>query len=111
MMRIIVFSITAGIQIAAAAVGFFVLLLSLNGYSEKQATPSLIFYIVLSLGSVLVAGGTSAYTAKRLTKRKSLGRLGASLIAIIGFSALGVLILIVGFFAALLLAEVVRRVN
>lgn len=107
-MRIIVFIVTAVIHLAAAAVGFLVLLLALNGYSEKQATPSLIFYILLSLASAPGLGGASAFAAKRLAKGKSLGSLGASATAVIGFSILGALILIAGFFAALVLAEVIR---
>jgi hypothetical protein len=103
-----VFIITVVIQLAAAGTGFLVLLLSLNGYSEKQATPSLIFYIVLSLGSALLAGAASAYTARRLVERRSLGRPAASIIAIIGFSAIGVFVLILLFFAAVVLAEAVR---
>ncbi|HVG34091.1 MAG TPA: hypothetical protein VM911_13465 [Pyrinomonadaceae bacterium] len=96
------------IQLAASAVGFLVLLLGLNGYGEKQATPSLVFYIALSLVSILGLGFASAFAAQRFVERKSFGSLAASAAAVIGFSALGALILIAGFFAALVLAEIIR---
>jgi len=107
-MRIIVFTITAAIQLAAALVGFLVLLLGLNGYSEKQAMPGLIFYIVLGLGSAPAIGMASAFTSKRLDERKLLGSLAASALSIIVFTVLGALILVLGFIAALLLAESIR---
>lgn len=107
-MRIIVFIITAVIQLAAAAFGFFVLLLGMNGYSEKQATPSLILYIALSVVSALGLGGASAFAAKRLVERKSFSSLWASATAILGSSIIGALILVVGFFAAIVLAEIIR---
>jgi len=107
-LRIIVFIITAVIQLAAATAGFFALLLGLNGYSEKQAMPGLIFYIGLSVVSALGLGVASAFAAKFLVERKSFGSLWASATTVIGFSILGALILIAGFFAALILAEVMR---
>jgi hypothetical protein len=107
-MRIIVFVITALIQLAAAAIGFLMLLLGLNGFHEREATPSLIFYIVLGLGSAVGLGATSAFVARALVEKKALGRLAASAIAVVGFSVAGVLILIVGFFIALVLASAVR---
>ncbi len=107
-MRIIVFIITAVIQLAAAAAGFLALLLGMNGYSEKQATPSLVFYIALSVMSALGLGGASAFAAKRLVERKSFGSLWASTTAVLGFSILGGLILIAGVFVAVIVAEVIR---
>ena len=44
LMRIIVFLIAAVAQIAAAVFGLFILLLGLNGFSEREATPALIFF-------------------------------------------------------------------
>jgi hypothetical protein len=51
------------------------------------------------------SGGLSAFTAKRLAQKKSLGSLGASVIAVIIFSLAGVVVLVVGFFAAVLIAQ------
>jgi hypothetical protein len=59
-MRIIVFVITAFIQLAVAVLGFFILLLGLNGFSENDAMASLIFYIALAFLSALGLGAASA---------------------------------------------------
>lgn len=107
-MRIVVFIMNAVIQLAAAAAGFLFLLLGMNGYSEDQATPGLVFYIVLSVGSALGLGGASAFWAKRLVTKKSFSGFGASAIAIISFAILGGFILAGGFLGAFVLAEVVR---
>lgn len=108
MMRIIVFILTGLIQFVAATAGFLLLLLGMNGYSERQATPGLILYIALGLGSTFGLGLASAFTSKHLVERKSFGSLAASATAVIGFSILGGLILIAGFIAAIVVAEVFR---
>jgi Na+-translocating ferredoxin:NAD+ oxidoreductase RnfE subunit len=110
-MRIVVFIIAAVIQLVAAAFGFLILLLSMNGYSEEQATPSLILYIALSVLSALALGGAGAFAAKRLAERTSLGGFGASAICVICSAILGVLILIVVFFASIVFAEIVRSMR
>lgn len=107
-MRIIVFLLSALLQLAAAAFGFLILLLGMNGYSESQATPSLILYIALGLLSTLGLGGASAFAARRLVERTSLGGLGASAITVFCSAIIGVVILLGGFVAAFLLAEIVR---
>ncbi|HVF66126.1 MAG TPA: hypothetical protein VM914_00580 [Pyrinomonadaceae bacterium] len=107
-MRIIVFVINAVVQLAAAAVGFFLLLLGLNGFSERQANPGLLFYIVLGVASAVGLGVASAFAAKWLTQRRSMGALGASAIAVPVFAVVGVLILIVGIFVAALIASAMR---
>jgi Na+-translocating ferredoxin:NAD+ oxidoreductase RnfE subunit len=107
-MRIIVFILTAVIQLAVAAAGFFLLLLGMNGYNDKQSTPGLLLYIVLGTGSALVLGLVSALAAKRLVERSSFGGLAASVTAVFSFSVIGAVILFAGFFAAIALAEVMR---
>ena len=107
-MRVVVFFITAFIQLVVAFLGFFILLLGLNGFSENQATASLIFYIALAFLSALGLGSGSAYTAKRLIEKHSFGKFGASMISIIGFAIIGALILFIGWIIALFLAEFLR---
>lgn len=107
-MRVIVFLINTVIQLAAAAFGFFFLLLGLNGFNTAQSNPSLLFYIILGVGSALGLGGASAFAAKWLAGKKSLGAFGASAISVVVFAILGVLILVVGFFVALFVAEAMR---
>lgn len=108
MMRIIVFILSAVIQLAAAAAGFLLLLLGMNGYSERQATPSLILYIALGLDSAAGLGVASAFAARHLVEKRSFGVLAASAIPVIGFSIVGGLILVASFFAAIVLAEIMR---
>lgn len=107
-MRIIVFILTSAIQLAAAAAGFLLLLLGMNGYNERDAAPGLYLYIALGLGSVLALGLLSAFAAKWLVEKRSFGRAGAAATAVVGFVALGALILIVSFFAAIAAAEAMR---
>lgn len=104
-MRIIVFIITALIQAAVAVLIFFMLLLGLNGFSEQDAKPSLIFFIGLSVLSPLLLSGLGAYAAKRIAEKKSMGGVAASAIAVACFSVLGVMILAGGFFVALIIAS------
>ena len=108
-MRIIVFIITALVQAAAAVAIFFMLVLGLNGFSESDATPSLVFFIALGVLSPLTLSGLGAYAAQRIAEKKSMGGVAASALAVISFSALGVVILVGGFFAALVIATVMHE--
>ena len=108
MMRIIVFILTAAIQLAAAAAGGLLLLLGMNGYNERDALPGLYLYVALGLGSALGLGLASAFAARWLVAKRSFGSWGASATAVLGFSVLGGVILVVSFFAAIALAEVMR---
>jgi hypothetical protein len=106
--RIAVFILTSLIQLTAAVAGFLLLLLGMNGYSERQANPGLALYIALALGSALGLGLASAFVSKRLVERRSFGGMAASITAVAGFAVLGGLILIAVFFAAIALAEIMR---
>lgn len=107
-MAILASILTVVFQLTAAAIGLFILLLGLNGFSERQATPSLILYIALSLTSSFALGAASPFTAKRLAKRTSVGSFGASAIVVVAFCVIGAAVLFVGFFAAFALAEILR---
>lgn len=108
-MKIIVFIANALIQLVAAAVGFLMLLIGLNGFSERQAEPGLLLYIILAVVSALGLGAASVFTAQRLAAKTSLGKFGASAISVLGLAVIGVAILMIGFFAAILLAEALRK--
>lgn len=107
-MRIVAFILTAVIQLAAAAAGGLLLLLGMNGYSERDAAPGLYLYASLGLISALGLGLASAYAARWLVERRSFGRAGAAATAVLGFVVLGGLIVVVSFFAAIALAEIMR---
>ena len=107
-MKIIVYFVTALIQLVAAAVGFFVLLLGLNGYSERQATPSLILYLALSVLSILGVGALAVFSTNFIVRKHWIGGAGAAFIATISVAIIGGVILVAGLFVAFLLAEFVR---
>lgn len=108
-MKIAVFIINLLIQLAFAVFGLFILLLSLNGYSERQSNPGIFFYVVISIVSAFGAATLSSYTAGRLAAAKSaFGKFWSAVIAIISFTVVGGTILIVGFFAAVILTEALR---
>ena len=107
-MRIVVFLISAVVQLVAAAVGLFVLLIALNGYSERQAMPSLIFYGIFCLLIVLVISAVGCLVAKSLLKRNWVGKVGASIVAIVSSSIVGVVLVGVAMFVAFALAETLR---
>ena len=107
-MKIVVFIINASIQLAAAALGFFMLLLGLNGFSGKQAEPGIYLYIILSVGSAIGLGVASAFTANRLGAKPTLGKIGASIISVAAFAVIGIVVLTVVFFASVFLVDVLR---
>jgi hypothetical protein len=107
-MKVIVFILTAAIQLVVAALAFFMLLVGLNGFSEKDAAPSLIMYIVSALGSAVGLGLASVYATKRLLET-SLGGFGAAAVAVSSVAIVGGVILIVGWFAALFLAMIMHE--
>jgi hypothetical protein len=107
-MKAFVFIFTAIVQLACAALAFFMLLVGLNGFSEKDAVPSLIFYIVLALASAAGVGLSSVYLTKRLAET-SVGIYGAAAIAAVASVLFGIIILIIGWFAALFLAQIIRE--
>ena len=108
-MRIIVFILTAILELAAGVFGFFVLLLGLNGYSERQATPGLIFYIVFCLAGSLSISFLGTIAAKTVVKKGWLGKPGAAIISIVFTSIIGVLLVIVALFLGFIIAEFLRR--
>ena len=101
--------VTAIVEFAAAVFGFFVLLVGLNGFSERQATPSLIFYIVFCLVSSIVISFLGIIAAKTIVNKQWLGKVPAAIVSIILPSTIGVVLVVVAVFASLILAEFLRR--
>jgi len=110
-MKISVFLIAAIVQLVVAVFGLFIMLLGLNGFSEREATPSLIFYIVLSLATIVGDGLIGVVLAKRLANGTKFGTGGASVVATIAVVILGVIILTAGMFVAFILANVVHSMK
>lgn len=107
-MQILNFFVTAIINIGIACVLFIFLLIALNGFSERQANPGLILYIVWTLLASLLAAALSVLTAKYLIGKKSLKPFGAIAISSPIFIILGGVASFIGIFAAVLLIEALR---
>lgn len=108
MMKTTAFLITTLINIAIGAVLFFMLVFSLNGFTEDQATPGLILFIVWALLCSLVAGILSFLSVKFLTEKKSFNRWLAALSAIVIFVIIGATVNFVGMIAAVFLTSAMR---
>ena len=104
-MRVIVFILSAAVHLCAAAVGFFMLILGLNGFSGGEAEPGLLFYVVANALSALGLGAAGALVAGRVAAKKSVGRLGAGAIAVAASFVVGMVLLATSFLAAVLIAQ------
>ena len=107
-MRITVFILTAILELAAGVFGFLVLLLGLNGYSERQATPSLIFYIVFCLAGSLIVSFLGTIAAKTIVNKGWLAKPGAAIVSIISMSIIGVVLVVAAISFGFILAEFLR---
>jgi hypothetical protein len=107
-MQILNFLITILAGIGVGVILFFFLIVGLNGYSEQQATPGLILYIVWALFFSLAAAILSVLTAKYLINKKSFSALGAVAIAAPIFIIVVAAANFAGIFASIFLIEALR---
>lgn len=107
-MKILAFIITALANIGIGVVFLFFLLIALNGYSERQANPGLILFIVWVLLFSLITAISSFLTTGWMEKKKSFSPMVAALGSILTFVAIGVGINFIGIFAAIILIEALR---
>lgn len=107
-MRITVFILSTILELAAGVFGFFVLLLGLNGYSERQATPSLIFYILFCLAGSLTLSFLGTLAAKTIVNKGWLGKPGAVILSIVVTSIIGVVMVVIAVFLGFIIAEFLR---
>ena len=107
-MKIATFLITALVNIAIAFVLFFMLIISLNGFSGRQAEPGLLLFIVWGLLSALITGILGIFLANYLAVKKSLNKIAATAISSLVFVIVGCIALVTGFFAAVFLASAMR---
>jgi len=107
-MKFIPFMITGLVNIGVGFVLLFFLLLSLNGYSGKQAEPGLILFIAWILLTSLLVAVLSIVMTNFLTAKKSINFWVSSLISVLVFVILGAVINVVGWFASLFVTEALR---
>jgi hypothetical protein len=108
MVKAATFLTTALINVGISAIAFFMLIISLNGFSERQAEAGLILFIIWAFLSAVITGILSSWSANRLIKEKSFNIWIASFLAITTFVVVGLISNIVGFFAAVLLTSAIH---
>ena len=104
-MRIIVFIVNALVHLCASAVGLFMLILGLNGFSGREAEPGLLFYVVANALAALGLGAAGALAAGRIAAKRSVGGFAAGAIAVAASFVVGMVLLATAFLAAVLLAQ------
>lgn len=107
-MKIAAFLITALANAAIGFVLFFMLIVSLNGFSGRQAEPGLLLFIVWGLLSAIMTGILSFLLANYLATKKALNKVASAAIAVAVFVVAGGVSVIVGFFAAVFLVSAMR---
>ncbi len=100
--------ITGLMNIGVGVVLFFLLLLGMNGYSEQQATPGLITFIIWVLLVSLLTAILSVVTTNFFTTKKSMNFWVAALISIFVFVIIGVVFDIIGLFISIFVTEALR---
>jgi hypothetical protein len=110
-MGILVFLITSVIQLLVASFGFVVLLLALNGYSERFATPGIIVYTLISIIIVLGLASIATLVARIIVNKKHLSNLAAGSLSALGFSIVGGVLLVAVFFVSIGTAELLRTLR
>ena len=107
-MKIATLLMTAILNGIIGAILFFFLLIAMNGFSERQATPVLILFIVWIFLTSVITGVLSFLTTKYLINKKSLSAIVSGLMAVVMFVIGGGVLNIIGFFGAILLATALR---
>ena len=107
-MKITALLMTAILNGIIGAALLFFLLMAMNGFSERQATPALILFIVWVGVTLIVTGVLSFLTTKYLINKKSLSAAVSMLIAVVIFVVFGGVLNAAGFFGAILLGAALR---
>lgn len=107
-MKILAFIITALANIGIGVVFLFFLLIALNGYSERQANPGLILFVIWVLLFSLATAALSVLAANWMKRKKSLSLPAAALGSTLIFVLIGGGLNFIGIFAAIILIEALR---
>jgi hypothetical protein len=108
MIKATIFLITTLINVGIGAVLLFMLVISLNGFTEDQAAPGLILFIVWVLLFSHLAGILSFLSAQFLMEKKSFSAWLAALSAIAVFSIIGATVNFVGMIIAVSVTSAMR---
>lgn len=91
--------------------GLLVLVLALNGFSERQAMPGMLVYVVLCFLTAVGSAALSALLTKKLVQRRGMTDIGAGAISMAGFTAIGVVLIVIYLFLAVGIAELMRSLR
>ncbi len=108
LMKVEIFLATALGNISIGIMLFYILLLSLNGYSGNQAELGLILFIIWVLLFSTAAAVCAYLSATFLITKKSLNWIVASLVSILIFVVIGATLNFVGMVGAIFLTEALR---
>jgi hypothetical protein len=107
-MKLLTFIITTVISLGLGAAWFFMLILSLNGFTEKQAEPGLILFVVWAALSAIIAGTLSYLSAGYLSEKRSFTPALAALASTVVFVIVCAASDFIGFLAAVILTTARR---
>jgi hypothetical protein len=107
-MKAIPFLITGLINLGGGVFLVFFLLLGMNGFSEQQAQPGLIFFIVWVLLASLITAILSVVATNFFTARKSMNFWLAALLSAFIFVVAGMVLSVVGWFVSLFITTAMR---
>jgi len=105
--KIITFLLILGINVAVGVAFVFMLMLGLNGFSERDAGYAFGFFIVGGLLVSFLTATAGVFLIKFLSG-KQWNQVLAVALSVIGFAALGFVLKVVIFFIAIFVADFVR---
>ena len=103
--------LTALITGGIGAAWFFMLLLSLNGFTSKQAESGITLFVVWAVLTAILVGVLAYLTARYFIEKKSLNPAFAAFATTVVFVIVGAAIDFVGFLAAVFLTTARRLEN
>lgn len=107
-MKALTFVFTALINLGIGAAWFFMLLLSLNGFTSKQAESGLILFIVWAVLTAILVGVFGYFSAGHFIEKKSLNAPFAAFATTVVFVIVGAAIDFIGFLVAVSLTTARR---
>ena len=96
---------TAVLILAVAVVLLFMLVIGMNGFSERQANPIFIGFFLMTAVVILIGGALSGWGSKRLAERTKWPMMAAGALSVVVMSVAGGLALVAGSFLLLVIGS------
>ena len=106
--KIIACLLTLSANVAAGLVVFFIMLITMNGYSEDDAIFGMVAYVALAVLVTILMSVSAVLLTDKLQKRKFTG-VAAAIIAVLVFSATGAVLKVVCSLIGVGIAEFMRN--